>query len=216
MATIDPARLWGQHLEWAQLPPRWSAAVADAAGNIVARRPREPEDGGAPAPYAGAARNALQEGRPLGWARDNAADGRPLYVAWHRVDSAPWMVLVSLPSQMVDGALLRLLSPVLLVGGLMLLLFTGALAFWVDRRMAMPLERLGRMAASFGRGVALPPSRPPACARSTAPPPPWPAPPPSATRWRPSASPSTSGCRPCWRARMTACWCSTATAPSST
>lgn len=160
VATIDPAWLWGQHLEWAQLPPRWSAAVADAAGNIVARRPREPEDGGAPAPYAGAARNALQEGRPLGWARDNAADGRPLYVAWHRVDSAPWMVLVSLPSQMVDGALLRLLSPVLLVGGLMLLLFTGALAFWVDRRMAMPLERLGRMAASFGRGVALPPFPP--------------------------------------------------------
>ncbi|WP_141563152.1 PAS domain S-box protein [Teichococcus rhizosphaerae] len=156
VASIDPAEMWAGEMEWSRLPQHWSGMVADIGGNVVARTPSQPETAGIVLPEPEAARRALLEGEPLGWTRDRAPDGRAFYVAWHRVDGAPWMVLVGLPGQLVDGALLRLLSPVLLVGGGMLLLFTGALAFWVDRRMAIPLERLGRMAVAFGRGAALP------------------------------------------------------------
>jgi PAS domain S-box-containing protein len=46
--------------------------------------------------------------------------------------------------------------PVVLVGGLVLLLFTAGLLLWADRRIAAPLARMGRMAAAFGQGAPLP------------------------------------------------------------
>jgi len=72
------------------------------------------------------------------------------------VSNAPWVVVVGIPAESLDGALQRSLSPVVLIGGGLLMLFTAGLAFWVDRRIAFPLGRLGQIASAFGRGTPLP------------------------------------------------------------
>ena len=72
------------------------------------------------------------------------------------MEGSPLTVLVGLPTEALDGTLRRMLSPVVLIGGGLLLVFTACLAFWVDRKVATPLNQLGRIAGAFGRGAPLP------------------------------------------------------------
>lgn len=159
-AEIAPQRIWSRPLELVDLPPGWIAVIADAEGRLIARLP--PIEGmiGHRASSQSATQQAVASGEASGWLRGRSRDRVPLYTAWHRVVGTEWVVLIGLPAEQLDGNLLRTLSPVLVMGGLMLLVFTLALAFWVDRRIALPLGRLGRMASAFGRGAALPPFPP--------------------------------------------------------
>jgi PAS domain S-box-containing protein len=156
--STDPARVWTDALLRAELPPGWFALIADADGRLIARVPFNGMEPGRLLSPGGIARQTLNSGEPEGWnGRGRTRSGRDVYTAWHRVGTTEWLVLVGLPADVLDGALRRALLPVLLFGGLVLLSFTLLLAFWVDRRLALPLGRLGRMAGAFGRGAPLPP-----------------------------------------------------------
>ncbi|MDB5370845.1 MAG: domain S-box protein, partial [Roseomonas sp.] len=152
----DPLRLWLASLRRAALPPGWSALIADSEGRIVAREPYDNTAIGRELPVGSAARQALASGQVSGSSPGRRFDGTQLYTAWHRVGASPWVVVVGLPASMPDGALARALAPVLLFGGLLLLLFTAGLTYWADRRIAAPLARMGRLAAAFGQGAPLP------------------------------------------------------------
>ena len=155
--STDPKRIWTDALLRAPLPPGWVATLADRSGRVVARVPLNVVETGRQLSPTGVAGRALARPQQQdGWDRSRTSDGRDVYAAWHRVGSSEWIVLVGVPVDEVDGTLRRALSPVLVVGGLVLLGFTGLLAFWVDRRIAAPLHRLGRMALAFGRGDPLP------------------------------------------------------------
>jgi PAS domain S-box-containing protein len=152
----DPLQLWLGSLRRAALPQGWTALIADAEGRIAAREPYDTASIGRQLPMQEATRQALASGQFSGWSRGWVLDGQELCTAWQRVGNSPWTVLVGLPASMPDGALFRALLPVAVVGGALLLLFTAALTFWADRRIAMPLARMGRLATAFGQGAPLP------------------------------------------------------------
>lgn len=159
-ASIDPGRIWTRPLQLVELPRDWIILIADSEGRLIARLPELAGMVGHRASPQSATQQALRSGAVEGWLRGHSRDQQPLYTAWHRVGDAPWLVLVGLPVDLLDGTTRRALSPVLLMGGGLLLIFTAALALWVDRRIAAPLGRLGRMATEFGRGAPLPEFRP--------------------------------------------------------
>ena len=152
----DPLRLWLGSLRRAALPPGWIALIADAEGHVIAREPNDGAPLGQQLPAQGATRQALASGQVFGVSPGRSRDGVALRTAWHRVGASPWLVLVGLPAAVTDGVVAQALLPVLLLGGVLLLLFTAGLTLWADRRIAAPLRRIGRLAAAFGRGEPLP------------------------------------------------------------
>ncbi|MXP65149.1 PAS domain S-box protein [Roseomonas sp. M0104] len=155
-ASLDPATIWDEPLRNLGLPSGWTALVADDSARILARRPAVAQLIGTQGAAGGAIRTALDSQQASGSAAKHDFRGVPVHAAWHRVEGTPWLVLVALPTEMLDGALRRMLSPVVLLGGGLLLVFTAGLAFWVDRKVAVPLNELGRIAGAFGRGAPLP------------------------------------------------------------
>ncbi|MFB9970524.1 PAS domain-containing protein [Pseudoroseomonas cervicalis] len=155
-ASTDPQAFWGGLMETVVLPPGWIALLTDAAGRHIARRPARPDQIGQPRPPSGTLAAVLAEPGMRGWVRSRSLEGDALHAAWQRIDGTGWLVVVGLPAEALDGALMRALTPVLLGGALLLLGFSAALAWWADRRIAAPLGRLGRMAQAFGRGAPLP------------------------------------------------------------
>ncbi|RKK02888.1 PAS domain S-box protein [Pseudoroseomonas wenyumeiae] len=152
----DPLRLWLGSLRRAALQPGWIALIVDAEGRIVAREPYEASAIGRQLPVGSVARQALASGQFFGWSRGRSPDGVELTTAWHRVGASPWLVVVGLPATETDSLLARALLPVLLLGSVLLVLFTLGLTLWVDRRVAAPLARMGRLATAYGQGAPLP------------------------------------------------------------
>lgn len=155
----DPLRLWLSSLRRAALPPGWIALIADAEGRIVAREPYDSGAAGRQMPAGSVARQALASGQVSGMGPGEEQDGTPTFTAWHRVGTSPWLVLVGVPASMPGALFIDAVVPVVLGGGLVLLLFTIGLVLWADRRIAAPLARMGRMARAFGQGAPLPPLR---------------------------------------------------------
>ncbi|HWX49532.1 MAG TPA: PAS domain S-box protein [Roseomonas sp.] len=155
-ASLDPAMIWDEPLRNLDLPAGWLALVVDDTAEILARQPTVAQLIGTSAPAAGAIRSALESAEHFGWAEGRSIQGLPIHAAWRRVEGTPLTVLVGLPTEALDGTLRRMLSPVVLIGGGLLLVFTACLAFWVDRKVATPLNQLGRIAGAFGRGAPLP------------------------------------------------------------
>jgi PAS domain S-box-containing protein len=152
----DPLRLWLGSLRRAALQPGWIALIVDAEGRIVAREPYDAAAIGRQLPVQSVARQALASGQLFGWSRGRTPEGVELATAWHRVGASPWLVIVGLPASSTDSLLMRALLPVLLLGGVLLLLFTLGLTLWADRRIASPLARMGRLATAYGQGAPLP------------------------------------------------------------
>jgi len=157
-ASIDPALIWNEPLRNLGLPAGWIALLVVDGARILARRPTAAELIGPEGAPGGAIRTALDSLQPSGATTSRDFQGKPVHAAWQRVEGTPWLVLVALPTEMLDGALRRTLSPVVLLGGGLLLVFTAGLAFWVDRKVAVPLNQLGRIAGAFGRAAPLPPT----------------------------------------------------------
>jgi PAS domain S-box-containing protein len=155
-ASLDPMPLWRPRIQRLVLPAEWIVAIVDENARVLARTP----------PVGGLIGREVSADSPIrrvlggrssdGWLVNRSVSGEPLYSAWRQVDATPWTVAVSMPIGVLDNALYRVLSPIVLIGGAVLVLFTLALALWVDRRVATPLNRLGEIAAAFGRGAALP------------------------------------------------------------
>jgi PAS domain S-box-containing protein len=161
-ANADAAHFWSDALRRVGLPPGWTASVHDRRGIILARQPDPERHVGQPVhPDALAAVQEAPEGVQEGWAPGTARDGRPVYLAWHRVPSLPWTVLVGVPGEVVDGLVRRSLLPVMGGGAAVVLGLSLLLALWGTRRIARPLAALERAAAAAGRGeVPAPPDAP--------------------------------------------------------
>ncbi len=155
----DPLRLWLSSLRRAALPQKWVALIADAEGRIIAREPYDSSAAGRQLPADSAARQALASGQVSGMGPGQLENGEPSLTAWHRVGTSPWLVMVGLPTDLPNSLFIDAVLPVVLAGGLVLLLFTAGLVLWADRRIAAPLARMGRMARAFGQGAPLPPLR---------------------------------------------------------
>ncbi|MFC3126920.1 PAS domain S-box protein [Pseudoroseomonas globiformis] len=155
-ASLDPMPLWRPRIQRLTVPSEWIVTIIDENARLLARSPPLPGSVGRELTATSPIRRVLRTDSNQGWLLSQTARSEPVYTAWRRVESTPWTVTVSLPTETLDGALYRVLTPVVLVGGSVLAMFTLALALWVDRRVATPLGRLGEIAHAFGRGGPLP------------------------------------------------------------
>lgn len=159
VAGTSSATAWGEILGTFDLPKGWIMSIADEANIILARRPDpEPFIGQPVHPEAvGMLRDA--EG---GWGAGKTRDGQPVYIAYQRLKAAPWLVLVGVPSQDVDGYIRKELEPVVM-GGLVILLGTMLGAWFLGRRFHEQLVAVAKAATMLRRGghglPPLPPSR---------------------------------------------------------
>ncbi len=159
VVATDSLRIWSLLLQRAALPEGWVASMLDHGGTIFARVPEADRFLGQRAhPDALALLHADPQARD-GWARGSTRDAAPVYVAWRRLQDLPWTVLVGVPQAAVDGALQRILLPVLALGAALLAALTFGIATWAARRLGRPLHALERAANAFGHGFtpALPP-----------------------------------------------------------
>ncbi len=158
----DAVRFWSRALRQVALPPGWIAAVHDRGEVILARHPDPERFVGQPVhPDALAVLHAAPPGTAQGWsAGSTSRDGKPVYMAWHRLANAPWTALVGVPGEAVDGLLRRSLLPVAAGGGVVVFGLSLGLALWGTRRIARPLALLERAAAAVGRGEVPAPLRP--------------------------------------------------------
>ncbi len=128
-------------------PADWTAGVLDQRGTVVARN-RSPEQFvGRPA--AQPLRELLRSGLPNGLVDVPSLEGVLLRTAVAPVDDNGWVVAVGVPVASLDAALWSVWRPLLLVGGLCLLLGGGA-AVWLARQLGLHVQRAAEWSASTG------------------------------------------------------------------
>ncbi len=142
---------WGELLNNVDLPPGWILSVADEANVIAARRPNP--DAFIGKPVHPDSLSAIASSRN-GWAIGTSRDGAPVYVAFQRLGTAPWTVLVGVPAGAIDGAFWEALSPVL-AGGLTVLIITVACAWLLGLRFSSHLGSVAAAASAFRVGKNL-------------------------------------------------------------
>lgn len=150
----DAIGVWSAALGRVALPPGWVADVADAEGRILARLPHPERFVGQ---FVHPETRFVLGAATAGWRRGLSREGAPVDVAWRRIATTGWTVMVGVPAEAVDGAFARALWPVLAGGGLFALLVPLTISIWGARRIVRPLSALERSAAALGvRGAPVP------------------------------------------------------------
>jgi two-component sensor histidine kinase len=151
VAGVPVATRWGEVLDTFDLPSGWIVSISDEVRTIVARRPNPQSYIGRPVhPDA----LAVVASGADGWGIGRSRDGAPVYVAFAHLARPDWLVLVGVPSDDVDGAVMRALWPVI-QGGLSILTISLLLAWMLGRRFSHQIGDLARTAVAFRGGEAV-------------------------------------------------------------
>ena len=141
---------WGEVLNGLELPAAWAAALIDEANIISARRPNADRFVGKPVhPNALSVVTSAEKG----WGIGTSVDNQPVYVYYHRLKDAPWLVLVGVPIAEVDNAVRNAVAPVA-VFGLAVFLVTALAAWLIGRSFTTELVDITRIAMAFRSGQA--------------------------------------------------------------
>jgi len=148
----DAIGFWSDVVRQARLPQGWVAAVLDPDAVILARYPDPQRFVGLPVhPDALTVLRRAPTEAAGGWGSGSTRQGAPVRIAWRRIGSVPWTVLVGIPVDAIDGALRHAVLPVVAVGVPLLLAMTGVAAYWATRRFERPLRALAATAEAVGR-----------------------------------------------------------------
>ncbi len=140
-----------------QLPPQeeWTRVIVDQSGRIAART-RNPEQWvgqlGTPSFIQRSAASAE------GVYRDRTMEGTSVYVAFSRVPGSGWTAAVTAPVLVVEKSVRSSLAAVLVLG-LVLLLASGAGAFYLSRHVSQGIISVAAAAEALAHG-ARPVSKP--------------------------------------------------------
>lgn len=139
---------WGEVMDNLALPEGWAVALLDDKNIISARRPSPELHVGKPVhPSVLDVLTTAESGSGIGMSIDN----RPVHVFFHRLDKAPWTVLVGVPSAQIDSSVWNAVSPVFL-GGLVILLVTILAAWLIGRQFSTELIEIAKAATAFRIG----------------------------------------------------------------
>jgi len=156
LSLTRPAITLGELFGEQRLPPGWIAALDDRQHRIMARS-REPERFiGVPATPLMAERGVAAE---EDWFPNISLDGTPIYIAFSRVRSTGWTLVLVAPAAVVDAPWRRSLR-ILVSGGLVLSAVAVGLAVGLGKRIAAPIKGLvpATQALAQGRPVSIDPT----------------------------------------------------------
>ncbi len=135
------------------LPARWTAAILDANGTIIARSRNADRFVGRKATPRLLERSQRAAEDVF---EDVTQEGEPAFGAFARTRNAPWTVVIGLPMDALAKPIRGTLGLALL-GGLGLLALGLGLALVLARRIAGPISALSGAATALGRRQPIPP-----------------------------------------------------------
>jgi PAS domain S-box-containing protein len=130
------------------LPPGWVGVVLDRNDRIVART-RAPEES-----FARLASPSLREGlarSQSGWFRGSTLEGEEVYTPYRRSAVTGWAFAMGIPAAAVEAAAARTFWA-LGLGVLGALVLAIAAAYFISRRIALPMGALASATDAMGRG----------------------------------------------------------------
>ena len=152
LSLIRPAATLGRLFDEQRLRPGWIAALDDRQHRILVRS-RDPERfiGVLATPRLVAHSTAADEG----WFLNISLDGTPIYIAFSRVLSTGWTMVLFAPTAVVDAPGRRTLG-LLVSGGLVLSAVAVGWALWLGRRIAAPIQGLVPATQALAQGLPVP------------------------------------------------------------
>ena len=146
--------LFSDVLQAHRLPGAWVAAAIDGRGVILGRGRDHDRYVGRLATQDLRDRAVGEHGTWIG----STADGTPVLGAYARLRLADWRVAIGVPLSTIEAPLRGALLALSAMGGV-LLAACCALAWWIARGIARPLQALAEAGARLGRGGAVAPVR---------------------------------------------------------
>jgi signal transduction histidine kinase/CheY-like chemotaxis protein len=141
-----------QNLLSEAISPAWTIAVIDRNGIILARNRELAKFLGRP--VAPLLRNAMVAGAADNWVPNITSDGTPVYSTFRRSSITGWTVAIGVPQKFVDAPLRRAWM-LAVTGGILFLILSLVLAYWVAQAIRRPVEKLAAMTKAMGDGAPL-------------------------------------------------------------
>ncbi len=145
---LDTVLHLGEVLAGFDMPATWTVAILDEANAIAARRPFQERFIGQTAhPDVYGVITAAEDGS----GRGKTITGEPVQIYYARLRRAPWTTLVGIPEADVDGSVSAAVTPVIMIG--ILVLLTSLLTAWtLGRRFTDQLVLIANYASAFRSG----------------------------------------------------------------
>jgi signal transduction histidine kinase/ActR/RegA family two-component response regulator len=126
------------------LPDGWVSGLVDASGHYIARIPWRSNADMASPNYLQAVRDSRE-----GWYKGVTIEGLHTYTAHKTSDFTNWNVGVGIPEEQVNAGVTRA-AGVMATGTLITLALAIGFAYWMGRRITMPIATLADAARAMG------------------------------------------------------------------
>jgi signal transduction histidine kinase len=144
-AVVKPS-IFQQILESQKLPADWVTGIVGTDGRLIARIPSVP-----PGTLTASNYREAVAGSPEGWFRGRTLEGRDMYTVFTRSDLTGWSIGFAIPAEAIVGGPYR--AAAVFAAGLVVSLVSALLiAYWLSRRIALPIVALARAAPELGTG----------------------------------------------------------------
>jgi signal transduction histidine kinase len=144
-AVINPS-VFQRILEDQRLPLNWMSGIVGTDDRLIARVPSVPPGTLAGANYREALTKAVE-----GWYRGRTLEGEDVYTAFTRSDLTGWSIGLAIPSEAIMGGPYR--AAAMFAAGLLVSILSALLiAYWLGRRIALPIAALAGAARHLGTG----------------------------------------------------------------
>jgi two-component sensor histidine kinase len=146
--ALDVLVHFGEIFDGADVPSSWTLALLDQDNVVIARRPMADNFVGKPAhPDITKIATEAESGSGLGTTLTN----EPVQVFYQRLKRAPWLMLIGVPRADLEGALAESVTPVIIIG-LLILLASLVTAWLMGRRFTRQLTSIARTASDMRVG----------------------------------------------------------------
>ena len=142
-AVIDPEQ-FARLIRDQHLPNGWVSGLVDASGHYIARIPWRSNADMASANYL----EAVSQSRE-GWYRGVTVEGLRTFTAHKTSDFTNWSVGVGIPEEEVNSGAVRA-GRVMAAGTLVTLALALGFAYWMGRRISIPIAELADAARALG------------------------------------------------------------------
>lgn len=144
-AVVRPS-VFQEILESQRLPAHWVSGIVGTDGRVIARVPMVPPGTLAGVNYREALANSAE-----GWYRGRTLEGYDMYTAFSRSELTGWSIGFAIPSEAIVGGPYRVAA--VYAAGLLISVASALLvAYWLSRRIALPIVEFARAAPLLGTG----------------------------------------------------------------
>lgn len=146
-AVIEP-EAFGKLIRAQNLPAGWVSGLVDSTGHFIARVPPRSSAEMASKDYLAAVARSEE-----GWYRGFTVEGKDMFTAYKTSAFSHWSVGLAMPTSEVNAAAYNA-AWILGLGTLATLALAIGFAYWMGRRIAVPIASLAYAARSLGQNTA--------------------------------------------------------------